>query len=86
MASCCVERAIPLLLVFFLFLLAPVLQARLVLHLGMDAVGVSNADPLHHVLPSRSSPPSSPSRSGLGANHSVINPMLESTPSPGVGH
>ncbi|CAL9762253.1 unnamed protein product [Musa acuminata subsp. burmannicoides] len=48
----------------------------------------SEADsPMQHLLPGRSSPPSSPNRSGRGANkNDDVGSMLGSVPSPGVGH
>ncbi|CAL9189261.1 unnamed protein product, partial [Musa hybrid cultivar] len=48
----------------------------------------SEADsPMQHLLPGRSSPPSSPNRSGRGANKDDdVGSMLGSVPSPGVGH
>ncbi|URE11533.1 hypothetical protein MUK42_23193 [Musa troglodytarum] len=42
---------------------------------------------MQHLLPGRSSPPPSPSRSGRGANkNGDVGSMLGSVPSPGVGH
>ncbi|THU49164.1 hypothetical protein C4D60_Mb06t06670 [Musa balbisiana] len=65
------------------------LIARKLLSSGEEqTVKPSEADSsMQHLLPGRSSPPSSPNRSGRGANkNDDVGSMLGSVPSPGVGH